>query len=153
MVKDTLSHFEIEPHLLELEITESTLMDEPEAAIQVLTAWSEMGIAISIDDFGTGYSSLDYLKSLPVSALKIDRAFVMNIHSNPQDEAIAKAIVGMAHSLSLKVIAEGVETEEQLAFLKELKCDEAQGYLFSRPVPAEEIVQYFDKAGSTCRID
>jgi EAL domain-containing protein (putative c-di-GMP-specific phosphodiesterase class I) len=102
-----------------------------------------MGIGITIDDFGTGYSSLSYLKSFPVSALKVDRAFVQNITTDPDDAAITEAIIKMAHSLKLKVVAEGVETKEQLKFLESLNCDELQGYLFSKPLPAEEIAKLF----------
>ena len=126
---------------LELEITESMLMRDPEETIMILQAFENKGIRISIDDFGTGYSSLSYLNRFPLDYLKIDRAFVMNITTNPDDAAITTAIVAMAHSLKLKVIAEGVETEEQLAFLRGLGCDEVQGYLFSRPVPAEKFAE------------
>jgi len=132
---------------LELEITESMLMRDPEETIMILQALENKGIRISIDDFGTGYSSLSYLNRFPLDYLKVDRAFVMNITTNPDDAAITTAIVAMAHSLKLKVIAEGVETEEQLAFLRELGCDEVQGYLFSRPLPAEEFAELLARQG------
>ncbi len=133
---------------LELEITESTIMQNPAKAISMLQTLKAKGIKISVDDFGTGYSSLDQLKRIPLDALKIDRSFVANITTNPDDAAIASAIIGMAHSLKLKVVAEGVETEDQMAFLRSLGCDEAQGYLFSRPMPAEECMPFILTASS-----
>ena len=139
IVKEALQDTLISPRCLELEITESIIMRNPEKAIQILAELSALGIGISIDDFGTGYSSLSYLKRLPLDFLKIDQSFVKGLASDPRDQAIIRAIIAMAHSLNLKTIAEGVETEEQLSFLQEHGCDEIQGYLFSRPLPAEEI--------------
>ncbi|MCX5832043.1 MAG: EAL domain-containing protein [Deltaproteobacteria bacterium] len=139
IVKEALQDTMIPPQCLELEITESTIMRNPEKAIQILMEIKAMGIGITIDDFGTGYSSLSYLKRLPLDFLKIDQSFVKGLASDPRDQAIIRAIIAMAHSLNLKTIAEGVETEEQLSFLQEHGCDEIQGYLFSRPLPAEEI--------------
>src|SRR5712691_7828896 len=113
-------------------------MKEPEAAARTLRGLKESGVRISVDDFGTGYSSLAYLKRFPIDALKIDRAFVRDVTTNPDDAAITLAIIGLAHSLKLKVVAEGVETEGQLNFLSMHACDEMQGYYFSRPVPPSE---------------
>jgi diguanylate cyclase (GGDEF)-like protein/PAS domain S-box-containing protein len=122
---------------LELEITESSAMQNPEATIQTLNALKSLGVRISIDDFGMGYSSLSQLQRLPIDTLKIDRSFVRDITTDPGDAAIATAVVTLAHSLKLKVVAEGVETEEQLAFLSEKRCDGVQGYLLSPPVSPE----------------
>jgi PAS domain S-box-containing protein len=139
IIKAALQDTLITPQCLEVEITESTIMRNPEKAILILNELKTMGILISIDDFGTGYSSLSYLKRLPLDFLKIDQSFVKGLASDPKDQAIVKTIIAMAHSLKLKTIAEGVETEEQLSFLQEHGCDEFQGYLFSRPLPTEEI--------------
>ena len=138
----------MDPQYLDLEITESAVMENPEKAIPILEGWKKKGVSIAIDDFGKGYSSLAYLKKLPLDSLKIDRTFVKNLIANPEDAAITTAIIAMAHSLKLTVVAEGVETEEQLAFLQELGCDEAQGYLFSRPLPAEEVQHFISIAAS-----
>jgi diguanylate cyclase (GGDEF)-like protein/PAS domain S-box-containing protein len=139
IVKEALQDAMIPPQCLELEITESIIMRNPEKAIRTLTELKAMGIQIAIDDFGTGYSSLSYLKRLPLDFLKIDQSFVKGLASDPSDQAIVRATIAMARSLNLKTIAEGVETEEQLSFLQKHGCDEIQGYLFSRPLPAEEI--------------
>ncbi len=127
------------PELLELEITESTAMQDLSFTIDVLNQLRKKGIRVSLDDFGTGYSSLNYLRQLPIDTLKIDKSFVQDIRANSKEEAIAKTVISLAHKLDLTVVAEGVETKEQLLFLKKEKCDKAQGYLFSKPLPAEEI--------------
>lgn len=136
-VCDALDQAGLDADGLELEVTESLLMNDPAETAAVLGRLKARGIHISIDDFGTGYSSLSYLKRFPINALKIDRSFVTDVTSNPDDAAIATAIILMGHSLKLSVVAEGVETENQLAFLKVLQCNEVQGYLFSPPVPAD----------------
>lgn len=130
---------------LELEITESALMQDPARAIDILRRLREAGIRIALDDFGTGYSSLSYLRRFPVDALKIDYSFIRNIFVNAEDASIVKAIIGMAHSLKLKVVAEGVETEEQRVFLREQGCDEVQGYRIILPAPAAEMEQFLTK--------
>jgi diguanylate cyclase (GGDEF)-like protein/PAS domain S-box-containing protein len=135
-------------NFLELEITESTIMPNPDKAASLLRALKAAGIKISIDSFGTGYSSLDQLRRMPLDFLKIDRSFIINISAKAEDADITRAIIALAHSLKLKVIAEGVETEEQFAFLRELGCNEARGYLFSKPVPAEECAQLISNATS-----
>ncbi|MDP2265373.1 MAG: EAL domain-containing protein, partial [Thiobacillus sp.] len=127
---------------LELEITESLIMQDIEANIEKLQAIREMGVDVAIDDFGTGYSSLSYIAKLPVSALKIDRAFIMNMASNADDLSIVSTIISLAHSLKMRVVAEGVETGEQARLLRVLKCDEIQGFLFSPGVPAEQIEHF-----------
>lgn len=128
----------LNPQFLELEITESILMQDTQTAIKTLTELKAIGVQISIDDFGIGYSSLNYLQKFPFDTLKVDRCFVSNIASNPENAVITKAIIQMAHDLNLKVIAEGVETEAELTFLCQQQCNAMQGYLFSRPIPAAE---------------
>jgi EAL domain-containing protein (putative c-di-GMP-specific phosphodiesterase class I) len=132
-----LAEASFDPASLELELTEGTVMEDTESAVGTLRELKGMGVKLSVDDFGSGYSSLSYLKHLPVDTLKIDRSFVRDMAADPSDAAIVMAIITLAHSLKLRVVAEGVETEEQLRFLRLLRCDEMQGYLFSRPLPAE----------------
>jgi EAL domain-containing protein (putative c-di-GMP-specific phosphodiesterase class I) len=129
----------IAPHYLGVEITESALVDDPEAAAMTLARLKDMGLTISIDDFGTGYSSLSYLKRFPIDCLKIDRTFVRDIATDPDDAAIVTAVIQMAKSLKLHVIAEGVETEDQLNFLRERGCEGAQGYYFAKPLPPDQV--------------
>lgn len=127
---------------LELEVTESTAMNDAENAVIALKVLNDMGLALAIDDFGTGYSSLSHLKRFPVTYLKIDQSFVRGIPSDPNDIAIVNTIIGMAKSLGMRLIAEGVETPEQLEFLKNAGCDEAQGYLFSKPLPPDDLARF-----------
>ena len=127
--------------LLEFEITESVIMQNPDYAVEVLNEISSLGIHISIDDFGTGYSSLSHLKRFSVNTLKIDKSFVRDVESNSTDAAIASAIIAMGSSLNLKVIAEGVETKQQMDFLRENNCDQVQGFLISRPLPADQALK------------
>lgn len=140
-VAEILGETGFNPNCLELELTESAIMKNPEVAAEVLLEMKSMGIQISIDDFGTGYSSLSYLKSFPLSALKIDQSFVRDCMNDSDDAAIVTAIISMAHSLKLTVIAEGVENESQLSFLRSLDCDFIQGFLYSQPQPSETITE------------
>ncbi|MCC6544572.1 MAG: EAL domain-containing protein [Nitrospirae bacterium] len=142
VVTGALHNADLNPEYLDMEITESMIMKEPEAAIATLQELKNMGIKISMDDFGTGYSSLNYLRFVPLNAIKIDRSFVMNLAESQSNEAIIEAIIALSHSLDLNVVAEGVETEQQLTFLKSRGCDVAQGYLLSRPLPAGEVSKF-----------
>ena len=139
MVRRTLQETCIAPELLEIELTESVIMDNIQTSSTVLRDLKKMGVQISMDDFGTGYSSLSLLKRLPLDTLKIDQSFVRDITTDADDAAIVDAVISLAHSLRLRVIAEGVETGEQLDFLREHGCDEAQGYLYARPQPVAAI--------------
>ncbi|MBT4075255.1 MAG: EAL domain-containing protein [Gammaproteobacteria bacterium] len=127
---------------LELEITEGVLMSGHGYIDDALVALNQMGISISMDDFGTGYSSLSYLRRYPFDVLKIDQSFIRDITKDPADRELIIAAISMAHGLNLKVVAEGVETEEQYNDLKQLGCDYAQGYFFEKPVPADELTKY-----------
>ncbi len=140
-VEDVLRRCELAPHLLEFEVTESMLVDNEAQAISVLQDLKALGIALALDDFGTGYSSLAYLKRLPIDKLKIDRSFVRDVTTDPDDATIANSVIALAHGMQLRVVAEGVETEAQLCYLRAHACDEIQGYYFSRPVPAEEMAR------------
>ena len=129
------------------EITENVLMDDAEATMGAITALKRLGVGLSIDDFGTGYSSLGYLKRFPVGAVKVDRSFIDGLGSDPEDSAIVAAVIGLGHALGLTVIAEGVETDRQLAELAVLGCDAAQGYLFARPGPGADVAARIDRSG------
>lgn len=144
-IRNVLEETGLDPNYLELEITESVLMQNTDATIRVLQDLSAMGIHLSIDDFGTGYSSLSYLKRFPIDALKIDQSFVRDITTDPDDAAIATAIIAMAHGLGVKVIAEGVETEEQMRFLRKHKSEVMQGYYYSPPMPANAFARWLER--------
>jgi diguanylate cyclase (GGDEF)-like protein/PAS domain S-box-containing protein len=144
-VKNILEETSINPNIVELEITETVLMQSLDASIEILKKLMNMGIRIALDDFGTGYSSLSYLRKIPISTLKIDKSFIDNITSNKKEEAIINNIIQMAHSMDLKIVAEGVEVEEQLSILKERKCDYIQGYYFSKPLSASEAEKLLEK--------
>ena len=144
MIRDALDQAGLEAHYLEVELTESAVMTDPEESIAILEKLSKMGVLVSVDDFGTGYSSMSYLRRFPIDKLKIDRSFISEVISRPEDASIVSAIVSLAHSLRLKVVAEGVESSEQLEFLKTLGCDQYQGYHCSPALPAakfEELVR------------
>jgi EAL domain-containing protein (putative c-di-GMP-specific phosphodiesterase class I) len=141
MLAGVLAETGFDPRYLEFEITESMLMENSAAVSEVLDHLKAMGISISVDDFGTGYSSLSYLKRFPIDALKIDRSFVRDVPADHDDAAIVRAIIAMSRSLRMKVIAEGVETQEQQQFLRAEGCDEIQGFLSGRPMPPDELVQ------------
>ena len=143
MIKPVIEESGINPRMIELEITESCVMENPEMALEILTACHDMGMRVAIDDFGTGYSSLSYLKRFPLDVLKIDQSFVTDIPDNEDDAAIIDTIIAMAHRLKLDVIAEGVETEAQADFLREHGCDNVQGFFYGRPMPTEEFVTCF----------
>jgi diguanylate cyclase (GGDEF)-like protein len=138
MIGDALDLAGLEPRFLEVELTESTVMSDPEESIAILEKLSMMGVLVSVDDFGTGYSSMSYLRRFPIDKLKIDRGFISEIISRTEDASIVRAIISLAHSLKLKVVAEGVESTEQLEFLKTLGCDQYQGYHYSAALPVSE---------------
>jgi len=142
LVRRILEETGLEPEALELEVTESILMNDADRAVETLGHLKSLGIKIAIDDFGTGYSSLSYLKQFPIDRLKIDKAFVRDVDTDADDAAIAKAVIAMAGSMDLKVIAEGVENDEQLKFLRDKKCDEIQGFLLSHPISSPDMDAY-----------
>ena len=153
LVATVLRETGLEASFLDLEITESLLMNDVEGSILTLRQFKAMGVRLSIDDFGTGYSSLNYLKRFPIDQLKIDRSFVRDVVTDQDDTAIVLAVIAMAHSMRLEVIAEGVETKEQLAFLRANQCDAMQGYYLSRPAPPRQIATLLREAAPEPWVD
>lgn len=137
-VREALEESRLDPQCLTLELTESTLMTNEKKNLEAMHQIKELGVKLSVDDFGTGYSSLCYLKQMPLDELKVDRSFIKDIHCESDEAPIASAIIAMAHSLGLKVVVEGIENEQQLAFGTRRGCEEYQGFFFSRPVPVRE---------------
>jgi diguanylate cyclase len=150
-VADSIAEWGVEPGRLDLEVTEGLLIDDIQQAVARLNTVKKMGVSISIDDFGTGYSSFAYLRQLPLDRLKIDRAFIKDI-PDADDGQIASTVIVLAKVLGLKALAEGVETETQLAFLKEHDCDEYQGYYLSPPVSPAQVVQFFNRRTSCATV-
>jgi EAL domain-containing protein (putative c-di-GMP-specific phosphodiesterase class I) len=142
LVTRALGDSGLDPHLLDLELTESSVLEDSETLIAELAQLRMLGCEISIDDFGTGYSSLRYVKRFPVDRLKIDQSFIRNLPRDPNDVAIVRTIMSLGHSLDLSILAEGVETEEQRAFLAAEGCDEFQGYLFAKPMSFDDFVAF-----------
>ena len=142
--QEALSNSGLSPESLELEITESILAKDASKAIEILSIIKQNGIKLSIDDFGTGYSSLNYLASFPVDYLKVDRSFINDITTNKRNASITETIIAMSKALEMAVIVEGIETEEQLEYVRNMHCELAQGYLFSKPVPEEEFIKLLE---------
>lgn len=153
IVKEALRLRRIDPSLLLLEITETALMDDPDAALESLTALRDLGVGLAVDDFGTGYSSLTYLKKFPVDELKIDRSFIMGLESDAGDAAIVGSCIDLAHAMGIRAVAEGVETLGQVQRLKAMGCDAAQGFHFSRPLPAPVLKDWLDAHSGKQRTD
>jgi len=149
---DIIEETGMEPKNLELELTESILMENAESSIELMDKLKDAGLRLSVDDFGTGYSSLSYLKRFSIDKLKIDKSFIDDVIADGDAAIIASTIIAMGQKLNLKVIAEGVETVEQLRFLQEQGCDEIQGYLFSKPVSAAEITQMLAEGRSMSKL-
>ena len=148
-MRSALEETGLDPQSLQVEVTESVVMEHVEASIALLSRLRELNVQLHIDDFGTGYSSLGYLKRLTLDKLKIDKSFIDDVLDDRSEAEITATIVMMAHNLGLRVIAEGVESDGQLAFLRQLGCDEVQGYLFGKPQPAEEIAVLWDRHNGT----
>jgi EAL domain-containing protein (putative c-di-GMP-specific phosphodiesterase class I) len=149
LVTDTIARAGVSPRLIDLELTETTFLEDHESARRQIVALQNLGVSFSVDDFGTGYASFTYIERLPVNRLKIDQAFIHNMSSRPEGSAVIRAIIGLGRGLGLRVVAEGVETEAQFAELRAEGCDEVQGYLFSRPLEAAEFETFFQAHGRT----
>jgi EAL domain-containing protein (putative c-di-GMP-specific phosphodiesterase class I) len=145
LVTTILAETGLEPEVLELELTESVLINEEDIVLSVLKSLKQIGVKLAIDDFGTGYSSLSRLKNFPIDRLKIDQGFVRNIEQDSDNAAIVVAVIAMAEGMDMKVIAEGVETDGQLAFLKNKRCNEVQGYFLSKPLPTAQVEAFLMK--------
>jgi EAL domain-containing protein (putative c-di-GMP-specific phosphodiesterase class I) len=152
VVRETLATWGVAPHLLRLEVTETTLVEDPDRALAVLQALHDLGVGLSLDDFGTGYSSLSYLKHLPVDELKIDRSFVAGLVTLPEDAVLVRATVELGHNLGMTVVAEGVEDEATAQALRELHCDVAQGYHYARPLPPAAFAEWAAAARRAARV-
>lgn len=144
IVSNAVNIWSVNPSSLILEVTEGAMMMNPEKSLEVLNEFHQLGFGVSIDDFGTGYSSLAYLKNLPADEIKIDKSFVMNMASDKKDESIVKAAVDLAHTLGLKIVAEGVEDEKTLDILSEMGCDYAQGYYMAKPMPCDDLLLWME---------
>ncbi len=147
IIKETIEKLDIQPHILELEITENIFMKNTEDVIETLHKIKSLGVKIALDDFGTGYSSLSYLRHFPVDRIKIDGSFLKDINENVINGVILRSIIELANNLNIHVIAEGIELEEHVEVLKEMKCNEGQGYFFSKPVPACELEKILKRDG------
>lgn len=152
MIRDKLDQYQIDAQMIEFELTESSLIENIANTISVMQSFKTTGCKISIDDFGTGYSSLSYLKQLPIDVLKVDRSFISDIPEDKDDMEISSAIIAMAHKLGLSVVAEGTETVEQIAFLKEQNCEYAQGYLIAKPMPMEQLLASIEEINEKCTV-
>ena len=151
MIRVLLAATALRPQSLTVEITESSIMGDINRTMAVLEELAALGVRISVDDFGTGYSSLSYLKHFPVNMLKIDKSFISDVTTDPNDAAITAAIVAMGHALELRVVAEGVETEAQVQLLRRLGCDLIQGHFVSRPMTANDFARYLRQKGVSPR--
>ena len=147
-IQTLLYKYQIPPRCLDLEITENVVITEMATAMDTIVILQNMGIKVSIDDFGTGYSSLAYLRRLPIDKIKIDKSFIEEVASNDSDFTIVKSMVELSHGLGKRVLAEGVETEEQLRLLRNIGCDAVQGYYVSKPIPEIELKKYFTRSES-----
>lgn len=150
VLRKLIKKYQISSRHLELEITESMFMKSFESNLKVLEEIKDMGVTIALDDFGTGYSSFSYLTKLPIDVLKIDRSFILDVCTNPKEKCMVEGIIRLAHQLGIQVVAEGVEEEEQVEYLKAIFCDFVQGYYFSRPKPFNEIIDIVGKKYKKC---